>query len=235
MRIAVVIPALDEIDELPATVERLRALTPAPSRVVVADGGSKDGTREWLRETAGEWLAAVDAPRGRGQQMNAGAAAVADADALLFLHADAALPTGALARVAGALADPRTAGGAFTIRFARRPGAPVSMPIIARGINARTWATRTATGDQAIFVRREVFDRLGGYRPWPLFEDVDLVTRIKREGRFRILRGPVTVSDRRYATFGPWRTTALMWRLRFHYVRGASPDDLKRAFVDVRR
>ena len=235
MRVAVVIPALDEIDELPATIERLRGLAPAPARVVVADGGSRDGTREWLRESADEWLVAVDARRGRGQQMYAGAAAVADADALLFLHADAALPAGALAGVARALADPRTLGGAFTIRFVRRPGAPVSMPIIARGINARTWATRTATGDQAIFVRREVFERLGGYRPWPLFEDVDLVTRIKREGRFRILRGPVAISDRRYATFGPWRTTALMWRLRYRYVRGASPEELKRAFVDVRR
>jgi rSAM/selenodomain-associated transferase 2 len=234
MRIDVVIPVLDEIDELPGTVARLRALEPPPAAVIVADGGSTDGTREWLAANADGWLVVVDAPRGRGEQMNAGAAA-ATGDALVFLHADAAPPGDALAEVERALADRGTLGGAFAIRFAPRAGAPRSMPIVAWGINARTWVTRTATGDQAIFVRRDVFERLGGYRPWPLFEDVDLVTRIKTEGRFRILRGPVEISDRRYATFGPWRTTLLMWRLRARYLRGASPMELKRAFVDVRR
>lgn len=234
MAATVVIPALDEIADLPATVERLRALAPSPARVVVADGGSADGTREWLaREADGSWLCVVDAPRGRGNQMNAGAAE-AETDTLLFLHADAELPADALARIERALADERTLGGAFTIRFARRPDSPRSMGVIARGINARTRATRTATGDQAIFVRRSAFERLGGYRPWPLFEDVDLVARLKREGRFAIVAGPVVVSDRRYATFGPWRTTALMWRLRVRYWRGATPEELKRAFVDVR-
>ena len=108
------------------------------------------------------------------------------------------------------------------------------MPVIARGINFRTWVTATATGDQAIFVRREDFAALGGYEPWPLFEDVDLVTRIRRLGRFRILAGPVTISDRRYRTFGPWRTAALMWWLRALYLRGVPADELKRRFVDVR-
>ncbi len=235
MRVTVVIPALDEIADLPDTIARLRRLDPPPARVVVADGGSRDGTRAWLDGAAdGTWLRVVDTPRGRGTQMNAGAAA-AEGDALLFLHADAALPYDALARVAEALEDPETLGGAFTIQFAPRRGAPRSMPVIALGINARTRATRSATGDQAIFVRTSAFERLGGYRPWPLFEDVDLVTRIKQAGRFRILAGPVTISDRRYAAFGPWRTAALMWRLRIAYWRGAAPDELKRAFVDVRK
>jgi rSAM/selenodomain-associated transferase 2 len=234
MAVTVVIPALDEIADLPATIERLDLHEPRPARVVVADGGSADGTREWLdREADGSWLVGADAPRGRGAQMNAGAE-LAVGDVLLFLHADAALPAGALARVERALSDRRTLGGAFTIRFAPRPDSPRSMGAIARGINARTWATRTATGDQAIFVRRDAFARLGGYRPWPLFEDVDLVTRIKREGRFAILAGPVVISDRRYAKYGPWRTAALMWRLRVRYWRGAAPEDLKRSFADVR-
>jgi rSAM/selenodomain-associated transferase 2 len=233
VRISVVVPALNEIADLPATIDRLGALEPRPVEVIVADGGSTDGTRAWLGERADAWLRAIDAARGRGNQMNAGAG-VASGDALMFLHADAELPRDALARVARALGDDRVVGGAFTIRFARRADSPRSMPVIARGINARTWATRTATGDQAIFVRRDAFERLGGFRAWPLFEDVDLVTRMKAEGRFRILAGPVTVSDRRYATFGPWRTAALMWRLRLRYWRGASPEELKRAFVDVR-
>lgn len=234
MSVSIVIPTLDERADLPDTIARLRRLDPAPCRVVVADGGSRDGTREWLEERAdGDWLHVVDAPRGRGNQMNAGAAHVGDA-VVLFLHADAALPCDALARVAAACDDDRTIGGAFTIAFERRPGSPRSMPIVAAGINARTMVTRSATGDQAIFVRRSTFEQVGGFKPWPLFEDVDLVTRIKREGRFEVLRGPVTISDRRYASFGPWRTTALMWRLRLEYWRGVAPDELKRAFVDVR-
>ena len=234
MRISVVIPALDEAVDLPSTVESLRAHRPQPCEVIVADGGSTDGTREWLeRQEKDGRLRVVDAERGRGRQMNAGAA-VATGDVLLFLHADATLPAGALAWVAGALADDRVRGGAFTIRFKREAGSPLSMPVIARGINFRTWATSTATGDQAIFARREDFEALGGFEPWPLFEDVDLVTRIRRLGRFRILKGPVTISDRRYRTFGPWRTAVMMWWLRALYLRGVPAEELKRRFVDVR-
>ncbi len=234
MRISVVIPALDEAVDLPATVEALREHEPRPFEVIVADGGSSDGTRDWLgREATDGWLRVVDAERGRGRQMNAGAA-VATGDVLVFLHADATLPPRALGQVIRAFDDPEVRGGAFTIRFKREPGSPLSMPVIARGINFRTWVTATATGDQAIFVRREDFEALGGYEPWPLFEDVDLVTRIRRLGRFRILAGPVTISDRRYRTFGPWRTAVLMWWLRALYLRGVPADELKRRFVDVR-
>ncbi len=232
MGVSIVMPALDEIDDLPRTIERLRALDPPADEIVVADGGSSDGTREWLGGQTG--LRVVEAGRGRGVQMNAGADGVTS-DTLLFLHADAEPPTDVLSRIERAIGDPETVGGAFTIRFAPRAESPRSMALIARGINARTWATRSATGDQAIFVRREAFERLDGFRPWPLFEDVDLVTRLKSLGRFVILAGPVTISDRRYAKFGPWRTTALMWRLRLRYWAGASPEELKRAFVDVRR
>ena len=160
MPLSIVIPALNEADDLPATLARLRALEPAALEVIVADGGSEDGTRDLLdRLSDGRWLRWVEAPRGRGLQMNAGAAA-ARGDALLFLHADATPPRDALARAAGALRDPAVLGGAFTIAFARYRGAPRSMPLVATGINARTRATRTATGDQAIFVRRETFEDL---------------------------------------------------------------------------
>lgn len=235
MRVSIVIPSLDEIDHLPDSIRALRDLTPPPFEVVVADGGSGDGTREWLASHAdGVWLRWIDAARGRGPQMNAGAA-LASGDAIVFLHADAALPRDGLAHVARALANPAVVGGAFTVRFARSATSPASMGLIGAGISARTIVTRTATGDQGTFVRRKVFDRAGGYRPWPLFEDVDLVSRLKRLGRFRIVTEPVTISDRRYATFGPWRTAFLMWMLRLRYWLGASPEDLKRDFVDVRQ
>ncbi len=234
MSVALIIPALDEIADLPATIARLRALEPAPRTVVVADGGSTDGTLEWLEKAADDWLRVVRAPRGRGLQMNAGAGLVHDA-LLVFLHADASLPIDAMRRIDALMKDTRVVGGAFTIRFARTNGSPRSMSLIAKGINGRALATRSATGDQAIFVRREVFERVGGFRPWPLFEDVDLVRRIKTEGSFRIVRAPVTISDRRYAAFGPWRTTMLMWRLRLMYWRGVPPERLKQAFADIRR
>lgn len=234
VKISIVIPVLNELVDLPATLQSLRALSPHPDEVIVADGGSTDGTRDWLEtQDDGGWLRVIDTERGRGAQMNGGAG-VATGDVLVFLHADAILPTGALGLVKCALGDSRVRGGAFTIRFQREDGSPRTMPIVARGINFRTWVTATATGDQAIFVRRADFEALGGYKAWPLFEDVDLVTRIRSVGRFQILEGPVTISDRRYRTFGPWRTAMLMWWLRFQYLRGVPPDELKRRFVDVR-
>ncbi|HQR37070.1 MAG TPA: TIGR04283 family arsenosugar biosynthesis glycosyltransferase [Blastocatellia bacterium] len=233
--VTVVVPVLDELRVLPETIARLRALAPPPDGVVFCDGGSTDGSRELLeKHVDGASMFMVQAPRGRGLQMNAGAA-LAATDIVLFLHADAWLPRDAIARVAAALDDDRVAGGAFTIAFARESRSPRSMPLIAAGINARTRATRTATGDQAIFATRKAFDRLEGFKPWPLFEDVDFVTRLKRVGRFVVLSGPVVLSDRRYAQMGPWRTTLRMWWLRVRYWLGHSPDDLKRAFVDVRR
>jgi rSAM/selenodomain-associated transferase 2 len=234
MRIAVVIPSLDEIQDLPKTIESLLALNPPPLEIAVSDGGSSDGTLEWLTSEGRKCgITVVQTESGRGVQMNAGARATRS-DAVLFLHADATLAADALERVESALRTPDVLGGAFTIRFARRRSSPNSMPVIAAGINLRTILSRTATGDQAIFVRRTVFDELGGFKPWPLFEDVDFVSRIKGRGRFVILRAPVTVSDRRYARFGPWRTTVLMWALRIRYWRGTHPEVLKRDFVDVR-
>ena len=226
--LSIVIPVLNESANIRAALSRLADHRRRGVEVIVVDGGSTDGTARIASRLADQVIAA---PRGRARQMNAGAAA-ASGDAFLFLHCDCVLPHDADRIVLDALAQPAAMWGRFDVRI---DGRHPLLRVIAALMNARSRLTGIATGDQAIFVRREVFERLGGYRPWPLFEDVDLVTRIKREGRFRILRGPVTISDRRYATFGPWRTTALMWRLRYHYVRGAAPEELKRAFVDVRR
>lgn len=234
MSVSIIVPVLDEARLLPETIAHLRSLQPPAEQVIVVDGGSTDGSREWLaRNAAGPSILVLDSARGRGMQMNA-AAAAASGDILLFLHADARLPADAIRRVEHMLADPAVAGGAFTLRFAATGRSRLSMRIIGAGISARTLATRSATGDQAIFVRREAFEVLGGYRSWPLFEDVELVARLKKVGRFGIVRSPVTVSSRRYNSFGPWRTTLLMWWLRVRYWLGATPEELKRHFADVR-
>src|SRR5581483_1621029 len=153
--------------------------------------------------------------------------------ALLFLHGDCLLPPGATQLIARALSDKSVAGGCFLIGFAERR--PPSLGLIARGINARTIVTRTGTGDQAIFVRQEVYEAVGGFRPWPLFEDVDIVARIRRRGKFVVLRSAVTISARRWIAHGPWRTTFLMYALRVGYWLGIPPARLKQWFVDVRR
>ncbi|HEX4951405.1 MAG TPA: TIGR04283 family arsenosugar biosynthesis glycosyltransferase [Blastocatellia bacterium] len=228
MKLSVIIPVLNEREQLPITVARLQSHI-SNAEIIVVDGGSTDGTREWLQQQTG--LIWRDAPRGRGLQMNAGASD-ATGEVLLFLHGDCILPAQAVALLQKALQAPQIKGGAFLIRFAEQ--APHSLSIIAQGINARTRVTRTATGDQAIFVRRTVFDKMGGFAEWPLFEDVQFVTRLKRVGEFIIIPSPVTISARRYLAHGPWRTTFLMYALRLGYWLGIPPAKLYQWFQDVR-
>jgi rSAM/selenodomain-associated transferase 2 len=228
MKLSVIIPVLNEREQLPHIIAALQSQRSNPE-IIVVDGGSTDGTREWLRAQTG--LIVMEAERGRGVQQNAGAK-VASGEVLLFLHGDCVLPNDALRLIEQALHLPQTQGGAFLVRFAEPT--TVSLRLIAHGINARTLVTKTATGDQAIFVRRELFTHLGGFAAWPLFEDVRLVTRLKQRGRFVIVKSPVTISPRRYVAHGPWRTTFLMYALRLGYWLGVPPHRLYRWFADVR-
>jgi rSAM/selenodomain-associated transferase 2 len=228
LNISVVIPALNERAALPDVVERVRRCLPS-AEVVVADGGSGDGMREWVLGRPD--LRLVDAERGRGPQMNAGARS-AGGEVLLFLHADCLLPDGAEEAIRAALADPAAVGGAFCIRFAA--DCPASLHRLAGLINLRSRLASEATGDQAVFVRRAVFEAVQGFPDWPLFEDFALVSRVKRQGRFRILPAAVTISPRRWLTHGVWRTSLLMCLLYLGYRLGVAPTTLKRWFADVR-
>jgi rSAM/selenodomain-associated transferase 2 len=224
--VAVIVPVLDEARVAPALAARLTALaarTSPGAEVVVVDGGSRDGTAALL-ERAG--LRVIRAERGRGAQMNAGAAATR-APALLFLHADTALPDGALAAVDAALADPRTVGGCFRVRIASRDP---RLRVASRLINLRSRLLPSASGDQALFVRRDAFEHLGGYRPLPLMEDLDFVARLSRLGRFRLLPAAVETSARRWEQHGVTRTIALMWTLRLGYHLGVAPEMLARLY-----
>ncbi len=228
MKLSVIIPALNEREQLPRTIAALRHLT-NNLEVIVADGGSNDGTLEWLSSQPS--LIFNNAERGRGKQQNAGAK-FASGEVLLFLHADCLVPENFQTLIEVALSNPAVSGGAFLINF--DTDFPSSLTIIANGINARTRITKTATGDQAIFVRREIFEKIGGFENWLLFEDVRLVTEIKRHGKFKIINEKVTISARRYLNFGPWRTTFLMYALRLGYWLGIHPDKLFQWFQDVR-
>jgi rSAM/selenodomain-associated transferase 2 len=223
--ISVVVPTLDEAPSLAQTL--IAARERGAGEIIVADGESRDATRDVAARLAD---AVVVAPRGRATQMNAGAAA-AHGDVLLFLHADTRLPDGFAGAVAQALADPGVVGGYFAVAL-DAPG--WRYRLIAGLISTRSRLTGVATGDQAIFVRRAVFDALGGFARLPLMEDIDLVRRLKRRGRVAALRERVVTSARRWERRGVWRTVLLMWTLRLAYYAGVSPDTLARWYRDAR-
>ncbi len=229
VRLSVIIPVLNERELLPQALAALRRLEPSPE-VLVVDGGSTDGTRSWLEAQPG--IRILNSPPGRGRQLDAGARA-ATGDVLLFLHADCVLPATAPRAVEQALLSPEVVAGCFRVRFDET--SPRSLRLIAAGINLRTRLTRTGTGDQAIFARRSAYEAVGGFPQWPLFEDVDLVSRLKRAGGFQVLDDALTISARRWLRHGVWSTTLRMYMLRLAYHAGISPFTLARWFEDVRR
>jgi rSAM/selenodomain-associated transferase 2 len=230
MRLAIVGPVLDEAQTVEATLRALAPLRARGAAVVVADGGSRDGTVALAAPLCDGVLAA---PRGRAAQMNAGAGSgdAAAADVLLFLHADTRLPDDADRIVQQALADGRRCWGRFDVRL-DAPGWPLRL--IETMMNWRSRVTGIATGDQAIFVTRSAFDALGGFAPLPLMEDIDFSRRARRLSRPVALSSRVTTSARRWQRNGVWRTVLLMWRLRAAFFLGADPAQLARRYRDAR-
>jgi len=216
-RISVVVPALNEARGIVGCLEALAPLRAHGHEVVVVDGGSDDGTVELARPLADRVLTA---PRGRALQMNAGARA-ASGDALLFLHADVHLPEGANGMVREALATRRW--GRFDVAL---DSPRALLALVGAMMNLRSRLTGIATGDQALFVRRDVFESAGGYAEIPLMEDVELSARLRRLGRPACLRARVLVSARRWEARGALRTIVLMWRLRLAHYLGADPGRL---------
>lgn len=220
--LSIVIPALDEAADIEATLQALQPLRARGVELVLADGGSRDGTPRLARP----WVdAVVDAPRGRAAQMNAGAA-LARGTALLFLHADTRLPPLADVQLLQALAD-GACWGRFDVRIAGRPW---MLYVVAAMMNLRSRLTGIATGDQGLFVTRAAFDRVGGFPVQPLMEDIEISRRLKRLGPPACLRTRVCTSGRRWEQRGVWRTIVLMWRLRWRYWRGESPTRLAEAY-----
>jgi rSAM/selenodomain-associated transferase 2/rSAM/selenodomain-associated transferase 1 len=221
MKLAIVVPVLDEADQVSA---RLQALAPYRSGgvcVVVVDGGSRDDTVQRATPLADQVLVA---PRGRSSQMNAGARAAAalGADALLFLHADTCLPEGAVALIGRAL-EKGADWGRFDVHI---EGRHPLLPMVASLMNLRSRLSGIATGDQAVFVRRRLFEAVGGFPEQPLMEDIALSARLRRVSPPACLRERVTTSGRRWDRHGLWTTIALMWRLRAAYAQGADPHAL---------
>ncbi len=221
MRLAIVIPALNEAANLSRLLPDLARGCPGAD-IVVVDGGSGDDTAAVVARRPGPRL--LESARGRAVQMNHGARATGG-DTLLFLHADTRLPAGAAPAIEQALAEPGVVGGRFDVRFDNeRP----LFRVIAWLMNTRSRASGICTGDQAIFVRRADFEAVGGYPDIPLMEDVELSRRLKRRGNLRALRLRVTTSARKWEREGPLRTIGLMWALRFLHFCGVAPTRLHR-------
>ncbi len=221
-RLSIVMPVLDEAAGITQALQALAPLRAAGHELIVVDGGSSDGTAALAMPGADQ---IVTSPRGRARQMNAGALR-AQGDVLLFLHADTQLPEGAAQAVQRALAGGRR-WGRFDVRISGSSG---WLRVIAALMNTRSRITGIATGDQALFVERRLFNESGGYADQPLMEDIEFSRRLRAVGPPACLRERVLTSGRRWESRGVWRTIWLMWCMRWRYWRGASPEALARAY-----
>ena len=235
MTISVIIPTLNEERTIMATLAQTATL--GLNELIVADGGSSDTTpalvesyRLSTQSSALSPIRLLPAPRGRARQMNEGAKA-SGGEILLFLHADTQLPNDAKTVIETAMARHDMVGGRFDVRF-DRPSRWGS--IISSMMNWRSRISGIATGDQALFVRRPIFEQMGGFADVPLMEDIDFSRRLKRMGATVALTATVTTSFRRWEQQGPLPTILLMWALRFLYWVGVPPHTLNRWYGIVR-
>lgn len=225
MRISVVVPALNEEAVLPATLASLQRQP--PHEIILADGGSSDATRE-LASAVGARV--VISPKGRAIQMNAGAVA-ATGDVLLFLHADCALEDGALSDAHRMLRRGNAAGGCFRMAI---PHANPLYRCIAWCATARVKLFGIAYGDQGIFVRRDIFVKLGGFPNLRFMEDVWFSLRLRKTGRIVVADKRIFVSARRWERSGIIRQTLRNWTLTALAAAGVHPDRLAQYYPLVR-
>ncbi|MEM9593991.1 MAG: TIGR04283 family arsenosugar biosynthesis glycosyltransferase [Acidobacteriota bacterium] len=222
MRLQIVIPTLDEATALATVLPHALALA---DEVCVSDGGSRDGTVD-LAESAGATV--VEGPAGRGGQLNRGAAA-GRGDVLLFLHADTVLPTAAPEAVRSCLAG-GAVGGGFRLHY------DTPSRLMRLGGRIANWRARLSgpLGDQAQFARRDVFEAVGGFPEWPILEDLELMRRLRRRGRVRILDEEARTSVRRFERQGVARTVAINYLIWGLFVLGVPPRRLAGLYRVVR-
>ena len=223
--LSVIIPALNESAQIQAAIQSARK--GLPLEVIVVDGGSRDETVQ-VASRAGATV--IRAPRGRAVQMNAGAG-ISQGSHLLFLHADTLLPDGYPVHIRRILND-SVAGGAF--RFG------IAQPFSGRGLvewmtNFRARHLQMPYGDQAIFIRRQDFIEMGGYKPMPIMEDYDFIRRLGRKGRIVIADAAALTSGRRWLWLGAIRTTLINQLVITGYHCGVAPEKLAMFYRNPKR
>ncbi len=216
-KLSVIIPAWNEAAEMPRVLEVARG--GCPHEVIVADGGSTDGTAALARSMG---ALVIEAPRCRAVQLNRGAEA-ASGDLLLFLHADTILPPCYVAEAGSLLEHKGVAGGAFTFAIS---DAFFGRWLVERTTNWRARRWQFPYGDQALFVRRATFERLGGFAEMPIMEDYEFVRRLRRLGRIEVAAGVARTSGRRWRRLGWVRTTLVNQFIVLGYHSGVSPQRL---------
>ncbi|MDM3869786.1 TIGR04283 family arsenosugar biosynthesis glycosyltransferase [Porticoccus sp. W117] len=221
-KLSIIVPALNEAELLDSTLQPLQPLREQGVEVILVDGGSADGTPQQAQSLVDMvWLS----DPGRARQMNAGAM-IASGDYLLFLHADTQLPKD-FEKCWQRIQQYQPLWGFFPVRLS---GSRQVLKLVSFFMNLRSRLTSIATGDQCIYVQRQLFDELGGYGDIPLMEDVEFTSRLRQRKRARLVASPVTTSSRRWERDGVWRTIWLMWRLRWRYFCGADPQQLVKQY-----
>jgi rSAM/selenodomain-associated transferase 2 len=224
-RISIIIPVLNEAEGISRTLSALQPFRAKGHEVIVVDGGSKDETPRLSRPLSDQ---VIHSRRGRSRQMNDGAR-VASGEVLLFLHADTQLPDEADRLIAERLERDKKGWGHFDVRLS---GGHPLLFLVGCLMNWRSRLTGIATGDQAMFVRRDLFEKTGGFPEVELMEDVALSKVLKKHGWPLCLKDPVKTSSRRWEKNGILRTVFLMWRLRLLYFLGLSPKRLARIYEE---
>lgn len=219
--LSVIVPILNEADQLPELLAHFLECKRQDCEVILVDGGSHD---QGAQQAAALGFTVLDSERGRARQMNKGAC-YAQAACLLFLHADTRLPEGAIQAILDACKHRQW--GRFDVQIS---GYSPMFKMIAWFMNQRSRLTGIVTGDQAMFIRRDLFEKMGGFPDQALMEDIELSKRLNSISRPACLTLKVRTSGRRWEQKGIWRTIFLMWRLRFAYWRGASPDQLAKIY-----
>ena len=221
--LSIVIPALNEAVDIPATLAPLQTMRTRGVEVILVDGGSNDQTKQIALPSVDR---VIDGVRGRARQMNVGARE-SKGDMLLFLHADSILPIDADTSIVAALRTSSRTWGRFDVTI---EGAHFFLPVVAWFMNHRSRLTGIATGDQGLFMTRDAFTAAGGFAEIPLMEDVALCAMLKKNGAPICLAQTIATSGRRWEKHGVWRTIFLMWRIRLAYFFGADPVKLHRTY-----
>lgn len=220
--VSIIVPVLNEAANAATALSRLLRDFPG-CELIVVDGGSTDATAE----LAAPYATVLHSPRGRARQMNEGAR-IATGEVLWFIHADTAVDPAALGQIRACLDDPGVVGGGLTIRFDRTTPA---LRHLARASNARARRLHHIFGDQAMFVRRTVFDELGGFPDLAIMEDLEMARRLHRRGRLCLLPATSTASSRRFTAHGTWRMIAFMQYLKLLYFAGVDPESIRARYA----